>query len=544
METRRRKGRLVSLQARKGFKRVHLSYVFVCYADNSSPSKPSRPSRAYLHLTSPDHLLSLSDVVRQSTFEDAQNTFTSSSLIGPPSVEFAPYGKTPGGRKRTDARAGTIDQDPEFMAFLEGLANPTTVKESNPGEGDEFNTGKLDKVTMTPLVQYLKDKKANKNKEAAVKAAKKQESTKIKTKDISSSSNEDTKKKGKGDKTVEKAAKEAVRILNREAKSILTTQASSSATSSPTAETSASEKPIPKLNVTNIPGNQRGAAIAAHIRMLRRDLGLNPGVAHRQARRDLANASKAETVEQAATSSPSTSSPQTPTTPTAPKANSAQPGSRRSRKAASESDSTKGSSNIPAASQPIILLKKPESASSAPTAPARSSVPASQGPKPKPTAVSTATTSSAAAPAAGIRQAFVKHANPSQGVTEPLLKEALEKFGAVTMVEIDKKKGFAYVDFAEPDGLKNAMDANPISVAQGTVQVMQRKTTAQPRAGTPSKPPYKGPTPASRGNGRSGGGGGRGGRGGRAGGRGGSSQNGSSDVQKASSATPSGPSGK
>ncbi|KAJ3516131.1 hypothetical protein NM208_g14883 [Fusarium decemcellulare] len=72
-------------------------------------------------------------------------------------------------------------------------------------------------------------------------------------------------------------------------------------------------------------------------------------------------------------------------------------------------------------------------------------------------------------------RSFVKHANPSQGVTEALLKQALEVFGTITFVEIDKRKGFAYVDFAEHDGLVKAVTSSPITVAQGTVQVLERK---------------------------------------------------------------------
>src|ERR1700709_2349147 len=109
-------------------------------------------------MTSEAHLLGLSDAVRRANFEDALNTFTSPSLIGPPTAEFAPYVRIPGGRRRVDARSGTIDQDPEFMAFLEGLANPTTSKEVNTESLIDGVSTKAEKVTTTPLVQYLKDK--------------------------------------------------------------------------------------------------------------------------------------------------------------------------------------------------------------------------------------------------------------------------------------------------------------------------------------------------------------------------------------------------
>jgi regulator of nonsense transcripts 3 len=482
------------------------------------------------------------------TFEDAQNTFTSPALIGPPTVEFALYGRIPGGRRRTDARSGTIDQDPEFMAFLEGLANPTTAKEVSADSLVDGTPAKPEKLTTTPLVQYLKDKKANKNKDAAAKAAKKQELQLAKSKSTKESPilSEDVKKKGrdaKADKSVEKAAKEAVKILNRQAAENSTTPASPAAQQG-SGEATAS----PKLDIAKVPGRQRGAVIAAHIRMLQRDLGLSPAQAHRQVRRDTADAQKAEraaAAEKAAAEPKETISPQTPQSsavPVAPKSNSAQANNRASRGKAPEVETSKAappSSSTPASagpSTPMVLLKKPKTPQSQVAPPA--SAPAAQAAKPAPAATARKP-APIAVPSEGAKQAFVKHANPSQGVTEPLLKEAMEQFGAVSMVEIDKRKGFAYVDFVEPEGLKKAMAANPISVAQGTVQVMQRKGTALPPE---KKPQHQAPHAPSRG-GRGGRGGSSGRRGGRGGARGGP-QGGSSDAAKAPASAPTGPAAK
>jgi regulator of nonsense transcripts 3 len=120
----------------------------------------------------------------------------------------------------------------------------------------------------------------------------------------------------------------------------------------------------------------------------------------------------------------------------------------------------------------------------------------------------------------------------------------MEKFGPVSMVEIDKRKGFAYVDFVDTEGLKKAMAANPIAVAQGTVQVMQRKGTALPPE---KKPQHQLPHASSRG-GRGGRGGPVGRRGGQGGGRGGAAggavQGGSSEAIKAPVSGLTGPSNK
>ena len=506
-----------------------------------SPSKPSRPSRAYIHLTEECHLLPLSETVRQTVFEDAQNTFTNPALVGPPTVEFAPYGRIPGGRRRTDARAGTIDQDPDFMAFLEALANPVTTKETGADLLADGVAAKAEKVTTTPLVQYLKDKKASKSKDAAAKAAKRQELQLAKSKSAkeSPSTGEDSKKKGKDAKALkagEKAAKEAVKILSRQAGETSTASESRSASQGEGATN-------PKLDISKVPGRQRGAVIAAHIRMLQRDLGLSPAQAHRQVRRDTADAQKAEraaAAEKSSADSKDTDSPQAPQSPAAPAASkgvSAHTGGKKARGKHPDSEASKvaSSSGTPSASgapAPIVLLKKSETPQSQPSSSAPSSstksTPSTASKKP----------ASTSTPSEGATQAFIKHANPSQGVTEPLLREAMEIFGTVSMVEIDKRKGFAYVDFAEPEGLKKAMAANPISVAQGTVQVMQRRGAAA----TPDKKPQSQAPHASARGGR----GGRGGAAGRRGGRGarGGGQTSSADTTKAPASAPAGPATK
>jgi regulator of nonsense transcripts 3 len=113
------------------------------------------------------------------------------------------------------------------------------------------------------------------------------------------------------------------------------------------------------------------------------------------------------------------------------------------------------------------------------------------------------------------KQAFLKHANASQGITEPLIEDALREFGAIEKVEIDKRKGFAYVEFADSEGLRRAVAAGTVKVAQGAVQVLERKEKHLVPRGFP-KPRPQPPRPAQ---GR--GGFGPGGRGGRGGARGG-----------------------
>src|SRR5262249_40313128 len=86
-------------------------------------------------------------------------------------------------------------------------------------------------------------------------------------------------------------------------------------------------------------------------------------------------------------------------------------------------------------------------------------------------------------PSAGAKSAFLKHANPSQGITEDLLQTAFREFGTITRCEIDKKKGLGYIDFSEPDGLKKAMAASPVKVANGQVMVLENKSQHGKRGG-------------------------------------------------------------
>jgi regulator of nonsense transcripts 3 len=430
--------------------------------------------------------------VRKLNFEDALNTWNSPALLGPPSVEFAPYGRIPSNRRRTDARQGTIDQDPEFMDFLESLANPVSSKEAVADSDVEGGTAKGEKVTTTPLIQFLKDKKANKGKEtAASKAAKLARQDSPATKPVAKSSKDSstaaedakkTPKELKKEKLVEKARQEAVKVINRDAAAKNSTVGTAESSKTPRAH-----------------ARERGS-IAAAARILQRDLGLNPGLAHRKAKLDADNAAKSAEV---LTQSSNTTTPSSTATPS--KASQTPQNSRpRSSRAPAENErpATAGK-DTPAASSPITLLKKPIETTPTPTAPptAPASMP-SKPPQPP------ARKQQILVPSAGATRAFVKHANPSQGVTEALLKEAMEAFGAVSHVEIDKRKGFAYVDFVDPEGLVKAMAANPTHIEQATVQVLERKDarSAHPPAGPAGRGGF-----AGRGRGTIGRRGGRGG---------------------------------
>ncbi|KAI0181599.1 Smg-4/UPF3 family-domain-containing protein, partial [Hypoxylon sp. FL1284] len=531
-------------QGKVGWMRYHDGEI------SQDPAESSIPARCYLHLLRAEYVAPITDLVQRSTWEDEKRSFNDPALVGPPCLEFSLYPKVPTTKRRIDSKQGTIDQDPEFMAFLDSLTQISAAKEVDADQIDEDSTKADIKVTTTPLVEFLRDKKANKGKETTAAKGNKHsrhESQGGKAK----GTQEDSKRKAKESKTekVDKAAekekdkvKEPVKLLTKKAAAQETADTAKS-TASKTAEEAA-----PK---------SRRANIAAAAKILQRDLGLSPGSAHRRARQDAAKADAAAKVDggkekdgkdttstaPAAPSEPTSSTPQS--APTAPKAQAE--GSRRSRgtKAAKQNSSTQppkgkaSDSNTTKATSlttvPVILKRKdddPASNGSASTAPVPTSAAsttsvASPTPPTGPKAAASKTSSSnkpgppqkkgasQTTLTTGVTRAFVKHANPSQGITEPLLKQAMEAFGSVTSVMIDKRKGFAYVDFSEHDALAEAIAASPISVAQGTVQVLERKEVKKPAQAPAQAASEKASTEApsdrskrgGRGRGRKGGGG-------------------------------------
>ena len=427
--------------------------------DLASPSKPSKPARAYLRVKEQSYLDLLSTKVKQTTFQDAKNTTKDPCLLGPPSLEFAPFGKVPGSRVRHDGRQGTIDQDPEFIDFLQSLTEPV-AKPTGNGEDSDLKQGK---ITTTPLLQFIKEKKANKAKEAlAAKNAK--TSAKSDAKETKSEKPAPKLSVVKAAPSPEKAKREkatqdAVKTINKSAAAMSgkAAPAKGPVQSAPAAtkETVAPQAPAKRER-------ERGnASIAAKI--LQRDLGLG----QKERRTSGTNKAPVPSAEPAKSNA-------------APPAKVNLPGTTsRDATTPAPANSTQVSNEpMVAPAAPPTGPRNIKPATSNPQPPKPTPTPSQRPPKPNPV------------PSAGAKSAFLKHANPSQGVTEPLLDAAFSAFGTLTRCEIDKKKGFGYVDFADPEGLKNAMQASPIKVGNGQVVVLENK----------SKPAAKAPVSHGRAN--------------------------------------------
>ncbi|KAF2401485.1 hypothetical protein EJ06DRAFT_521268 [Trichodelitschia bisporula] len=474
-------------------------------------AKPSRPTRAYFHLTDQAHISELGDTVRQATFHDAKNTIKDPALVGPPSLEFAPYARVPVGKKRNDVRQGTIDQDPEFKDFLESLTNPIPKP---PGVDAETTPTKKEEITTTPLIEHLREKKAAKDKPSGVKAGTKhgrldtKENKLDKTpKGVKVTKDAGTPEKGKRSSKAEKVPVQPVKLLSKE---------------SPSPSLSVKAAASPSTPSEN--RRERGTPmnIAAKIQ---RDLGIGPAAGRRPRREQNVDPAKPTTAEAFK------DSPSAPTSPVVGPVGSPvqaatrppkrerrdrrgpKPGLNEKTNVDNGESATKPPPKTPTGpAQPTILRKPQQAQSLPPKGPAaQRAPPAPQTPKPAPAKPDAISNMPQGPP---IKQAFLKHANPSQGITEALLETALSAFGTIEKVEIDRKKGFAYVDFVDPEGLQRAIAASPVKVAQGAVQVLERRERVSGRL--VPQGPVQGQSPAV-GQGR---GGFRGrGRGGRGGGR-------------------------
>jgi regulator of nonsense transcripts 3 len=440
-------------------------YVWASGKTSRDPSKPSRPGRVYLHLTDQKYLDELAEKVRTTSFVDAKNTTRDPALLGPPTLEFAPHHRIHTGRKRKDQRAGTIDQDPDFRAFLEGLTNPI------PKQTLDLDAAlqKEEKAKSTPLIEHLRERKLAKDKPAAKGSAKHGREArdsakdKKKGKEAATASPEKNKKTSKADKV----AKEAVKVLNREASSSAASASESSTTPAP-----ATERKRDRTRPFNI---------AAKIQQ---DLGIAPAGGRRASRREKqAEGSASPATDAQAPPSPETASSSTPAsskTPPPAKTPRREPRGREKRggkEPAKDEIGSQAESSTAAPIRPTILKKGAASQSTTPA-----NAPAAPKPHkssattaPPPTSTPTTATGDKETTPALLHRVLLKHANPSQGITEPLIQEALSHFGAITSIDQDKRKGFAYVDFADAESLQKAVKAGKIDIAKGAVQILEFK---------------------------------------------------------------------
>ena len=434
--------------------------------------KVPEQSRCYLHVVNEGCVREFEKRFLEITFQDKAGTHKNADLKNlQPTLGYAPNQRTPlqQMKQRTDNRQGTIDQDPEFIAFLESETQPI-AKPPALDAGSTEKDGEKSDVKTTPLIEDLRERKANKAKAAQAKTGKAEKDKKAHTAKTQSkdAKTADDKESGKGNQQqkVEQAAKDAAKALNKQAAGKQKQQepqqqkATSPGKQKKQAQSPKQQSPVPAQPAASLspsnPAPQRGPRQRGNAhgikKMLQKDLGIRP---------------KAAPPAQA--SGPSTSSTTSPPTTATPEPLS--------------------STSTPSAPKPSTPAKASKSAATPPTDP--NSPPL---------------------------KAYLKHANPSQGMTEILIQQALSQYGEVSNVAIDPRKGTAIALFEQSEGLKLALEAKRVPVANGAVEVLEFR---------------------DRGGGGAGNRGGfRGGRGGR-GGRGFGAQSGT--AASAASSTPAAP---
>ncbi|GAA5954358.1 hypothetical protein JCM3765_004433 [Sporobolomyces pararoseus] len=110
--------------------------------------KDSVYSRAYITFKTPEALIAFHRGYDGWTFKD--KTGNMSQAV----VEFAPYQKMPTAPSKPDPRQGTIDQDPDFLAFQTALTAPPDPNETPAEPVIEQDP------RSTPLLEHLRAQKA------------------------------------------------------------------------------------------------------------------------------------------------------------------------------------------------------------------------------------------------------------------------------------------------------------------------------------------------------------------------------------------------
>ena len=128
-------------------------------------------SRLYINFTSEDDIVPFKEMWDGYLFEDEAGFKTHAV------VEFAPFQRVPRKNKRKpDPKCGTIQTDPEFLAFTEAYG-----QEVEPLPSIDKTTYMLEEPKAaaaketTALIEYLKDKKEQKARAKAAKEAKRRE---------------------------------------------------------------------------------------------------------------------------------------------------------------------------------------------------------------------------------------------------------------------------------------------------------------------------------------------------------------------------------
>ncbi|PWW77658.1 hypothetical protein C7212DRAFT_292554, partial [Tuber magnatum] len=214
-------------------------------------TKAPKDSRCVIKFKNPPQITALSEGLRlHGPFTDSKGNTTN------PQMEYSPFQKAPKKSGRVDARAGTIESDPDFIAFMaslkaistpaptadgatthtstnihpgEAVGAPTTAPANDPLSVPLPLVEKVDKPKTTPLIEYLRThKNGSSDKSSSSKASLKTEkpnkessSTKREKRKLEKSRAKGKEREPRIDEKEEWAIKQAVQAIDTEAATIL-----------------------------------------------------------------------------------------------------------------------------------------------------------------------------------------------------------------------------------------------------------------------------------------------------------------------------------
>ncbi|XP_068235864.1 regulator of nonsense transcripts 3B-like isoform X2 [Palaemon carinicauda] len=141
-------------------------YDYFAFINADSSLGSNAYSRAYINFKNMEDVYIFCDKFDGYVFIDQKGN------EHPAMVEYAPFQKIPkrSGGKKKDARCGTIDEDADYLAFLESLTKPVTItlppleavlEEIQAHDRELKANNGLIKV-KTPLLEYIEQRKAEK----------------------------------------------------------------------------------------------------------------------------------------------------------------------------------------------------------------------------------------------------------------------------------------------------------------------------------------------------------------------------------------------
>ena len=145
---------------------------YFCFVEGDKSFEQVGFARAYIGFVNQDDIFPFKERYDGYLFEDSYGN--KSNVI----VEYAPFQRIPkrSKRKAPDPKCGTLESDPDYVSFLTELEKeveplPSVEKTTYLLEDHQLSNTK----TVTPLIEYLKEKKDRKEKQKAAKEARRKQ---------------------------------------------------------------------------------------------------------------------------------------------------------------------------------------------------------------------------------------------------------------------------------------------------------------------------------------------------------------------------------